>query len=130
MTAFNREAALEQVRRIVGYIEKPELTKDEKDTIVKESIANFNENVNPGWLEYRKSVSTDAAFVEWTDSVDHFEDLYGNEFIDCLGGFGIYTCGHRNPEILKTVKAQLDKYALHSQELVDPLRGYLANTLR
>lgn len=129
MTAFNREAALEQVRRIVGYIEKPELTKDEKDTIVKESIANFNENVNPGWLEYRKSVSTDAAFVEWTDSVDHFEDLYGNEFIDCLGGFGIYTCGHRNPEILKTVKAQLDRYALHSQELVDPLRGYLANTL-
>lgn len=129
MTAFNREAALEQVRRIVGYIEKPELTKDEKDTIVKESIANFNENVNPGWLEYRKSVSTDATFVEWTDSVDHFEDLYGHEFIDCLGGFGIYTCGHRNPEILKTVKAQLDRYALHSQELVDPLRGYLANTL-
>lgn len=129
MTAFNREAALEQVRRIVGYIEKPELTNDEKDTIVKESIANFNENVNPGWLEYRKSVSTDAAFVEWTDSVDHFEDLYGHEFIDCLGGFGIYTCGHRNPEILKTVKAQLDRYALHSQELVDPLRGYLANTL-
>lgn len=129
MTAFNREAALEQVRRIVGYIEKPELTNEEKDTIVKESIANFNENVNPGWLEYRKSVSTDAAFVEWTDSVDHFEDLYGHEFIDCLGGFGIYTCGHRNPEILKTVKAQLDRYALHSQELVDPLRGYLANTL-
>lgn len=129
MTAFNREAALEQVRRIVSYIEKPELTNDEKDTIVKESIANFNENVNPGWLEYRKSVSTDAAFVEWTDSVDHFEDLYGHEFIDCLGGFGIYTCGHRNPEILKTVKAQLDRYALHSQELVDPLRGYLANTL-
>ncbi len=129
MTAFNREAALEQARRIVGYIEKPELTNEEKDLIVKESISNFNENVNPGWLEYRKSVSTDAAFVEWTDSVDHFEDLYGHEFIDCLGGFGIYTCGHRNPEILKTVKAQLDRYALHSQELVDPLRGYLANTL-
>jgi putrescine aminotransferase len=48
------------------------------------------------------------------------------QFIDCLGGFGIYTCGHRNPEILKTVQAQLDKYALHSQELIDPLRGYLA----
>jgi putrescine aminotransferase len=80
-------------------------------------------------LEYRKSVSTDAAFVEWTDSVDHFEDLYGTQFIDCLGGFGIFTCGHRNPEILKTVRAQLDKYALHSQELLDPLRGYLANIL-
>jgi len=129
MTLCNKKAALEQATRIVNYIEKDELTKEEKDLIVKESIANFNENVNPGWLEYRKSVSTDATFVEWTDSVDHFEDLYGNEFIDCLGGFGIFTCGHRNPEILKTVKAQLDRYALHSQELVDPLRGYLANTL-
>jgi len=126
MTVCNKELALKEAKRILGYIEGAELTKDEKDTIVKESIANFNENVNPGWLEYRKSVSTDATFVEWTDSVDHFEDLYGTEFIDCLGGFGIYTCGHRNPEILKTVKAQLDRYALHSQELVDPLRGYLA----
>jgi putrescine aminotransferase len=129
MTACNKELALKEVQRVVSYIEKPELTKEEKDRIVADSIKNFNENVNPGWLEYRKSVSTDAAFVEWTDSVDCFEDLYGTKFIDCLGGFGIYTCGHRNPEILKTVKAQLDKYALHSQELVDPLRGYLANIL-
>jgi putrescine aminotransferase len=129
MTAYNRELALKEARKVVGLIEKAELTKEEKDGIVKESIRNFNENVNPGWLEYRKSVSTDAAFVEWTDSVDHFEDLYGTQFIDCLGGFGIFTCGHRNPEILKTVQAQLNKYALHSQELVDPLRGYLANIL-
>ena len=129
MTVCNKKRALEEATRIVGYIEKGELTNDEKDRIVKDSISNFNENVNPGWLEYRKSVSTDAAFVEWTDTEDHFEDLYGTQFIDCLGGFGIYTCGHRNPVILKTVKAQLDKYALHSQELVDPLRGYLANIL-
>ncbi|MDR2089339.1 MAG: putrescine aminotransferase [Clostridiales Family XIII bacterium] len=129
MTAYNRELALEEARKVVGFIERDALTKEEKDSIVRESIKNFNENVNPGWLEYRKSVSTDAAFVEWTDSVDHFEDLYGTQFIDCLGGFGIFTCGHRNPEILKTVQAQLNKYALHSQELVDPLRGYLANIL-
>jgi putrescine aminotransferase len=129
MTAMNKDKALKEALRVVGFIEKDELTKEEKDSIVKDSIRNFNENVNPGWLEYRKSVSTDAAFVEWTDTEDHFEDLYGTQFIDCLGGFGIFTCGHRNPAILKTVKAQLDKYALHSQELVDPLRGYLANIL-
>ncbi|WP_027400467.1 putrescine aminotransferase [Anaerovorax odorimutans] len=126
MTVCNKELALKEAKRVVGYIESEALTKEQKDTIVKDSIANFNENVNPGWLEYRKSVSTDAAFVEWTDSLDHFEDLYGTQFIDCLGGFGIFTAGHRNPAILKTVKAQLDKYALHSQELLDPLRGYLA----
>ncbi|MBW2679016.1 MAG: aminotransferase class III-fold pyridoxal phosphate-dependent enzyme, partial [Deltaproteobacteria bacterium] len=83
-------------------------------------------HVNPGWLEYRKSVSTDATFVEWEDSQETFKDTHGNEFIDCLGGFGVYTAGHRNPEIVKAVQAQLNRYALHSQELVDPLRGYLA----
>ncbi|MDR1495313.1 MAG: putrescine aminotransferase [Clostridiales Family XIII bacterium] len=122
----DKAKALEEARRVVGYIEADDLSDADKKAIHDESIANFNENVNPGWLEYRKSVSTDAAFIEWTDSVDHFEDLNGVQFIDCLGGFGIYTCGHRNPEILKTVQAQLDRYALHSQELVDPLRGYLA----
>ena len=125
----NKQKALEEAKRIIGYIENDELTKEDKDRIVKDSISNFNENVNPGWLEYRKSVSTDAAFIEWTDSAENFEDLYGTQFIDCLGGFGIYTCGHRNPEIVKTLKAQLDKYCLHSQELVDPLRGYLANLM-
>ena len=129
MTVMDKKKALEEAKRVINYIEKPELTNDEKDRIVKDSISNFNGNVNPGWLQYRKSVSDNEAFVEWTDSEEHFEDLYGTEFIDCLGGFGIYTCGHRNPEILKTVKCQLDRYALHSQELVDPLRGYLANLL-
>jgi len=125
MAAY-RDAALKEAKKVLSFIEKPALTEDDKKMIVKESIENFNQNVNPGWLEYRKSMSTDNACVEWTDTEEHFTDLYGNDFIDCLGGFGIYTCGHRNPEILKYVKAQLDRYALHSQELVDPLRGYLA----
>ena len=64
--------------------------------------------------------------MEWEDSQETFKDTHGNEFIDCLGGFGVYTAGHRNPEIVKAVQAQLNRYALHSQELVDPLRGYLA----
>ncbi|MDR2156273.1 MAG: putrescine aminotransferase [Clostridiales Family XIII bacterium] len=126
MTKTDKTLALKEARKVVEFIEKASLTDAEKKQIHDESISNFNENVNPGWLEYRKSVSTDAAFIEWTDSVDHFEDLNGVQFIDCLGGFGIYTCGHRNPEILKTVQAQLSRYALHSQELIDPLRGYLA----
>ncbi len=121
--------ALEEAKKVVSMIEAKELSEEQKAAIVKDSIANFNENVNPGWLEYRKSVSTDAAFVEWEDQGEVFRDAYGTEFIDCLGGFGIYTCGHGNEEIKKTVRAQLDRYCLHSQELIDPLRGYLANIL-
>jgi len=125
MTAY-KDAVLKESTRILNYILKDELDTDDKDRIISDSIENFNEHVNPGWLEYRKSVATDEAFVEWEDSQETFMDTHGNEFIDCLGGFGIYTAGHRNPEIVKAVQAQLNRYALHSQELVDPLRGYLA----
>ena len=129
MTERNMQKALEEAKRVVGMIEADQLTDEQKKAIHDDSIKNFNENVNPGWLEYRKSVSTDAAFVEWEDEGDVFRDLNGVEFIDCLGGFGIFACGHGNPEIRKTVQAQLERYSLHSQELVDPLRGYLANLL-
>ena len=74
-------------------------------------------------------MSTNAAVVEWSDEGAYCSGLYGEKFIDCLGGFGIYTCGHRNEEILDVVKAQLDHQALHSQELLDPLRGYLAKAV-
>jgi len=121
-----RDDVLKESSRILDYILKDELADEDKDRIVADSIDNFNQHVNPGWLEYRKSVSTDATFVEWEDSQETFKDTHGNEFIDCLGGFGVYTAGHRNPEIVKAVQAQLNRYALHSQELVDPLRGYLA----
>ena len=129
MTERNMKLALEEAKKVVGMIEADALTDAQKEAMIKESIANFNENVNPGWLEYRKSVSTDSAFVEWEDEGEVFRDAYGTEFIDCLGGFGIFACGHGNPEIKKTVRAQLDRYCLHSQELVDPLRGYLAKIL-
>jgi putrescine aminotransferase len=124
--SLDRESIVKEASRILDYILKESLTDTDKHRIVTDSVENFNEHINPGWLVYRKSVSTDATFVEWEDSQENFRDLYGNEFIDCLGGFGIYTAGHRNPEIVKAVQAQLGRYALHSQELLDPLRGYLA----
>ena len=125
----NMQAALEEAKRVVAMIQADELTEEQKKSIITDSIENFNNNYNPGWLEYRKSVSTDSAFVEWEDENEVFRDVYGTEFIDCLGGFGIFACGHGNEEIKKTVMAQLNRYALHSQELVDPLRGYLCKLL-
>ena len=120
---------LSELNTVIGYIHSDDLTDLEKDTITKDTLHYFDHYVSPGWLKYRKSVSTNSAVVEWRDHDSVCSGLYGEEFIDCLGGFGIFTCGHRNPEILDTIKAQLDHQALHSQELLDPLRGYLAKAL-
>ncbi len=123
------QETINEATRILDYILKADLSEEDKGRIKSDSIDNFNSYVNPGWLKYRKSVSDDAAFVEWSDSNETFQDTHGKEFIDCLGGFGVYTAGHRNEEVVEAVQAQLNRYALHSQELVDPLRGYLAKLL-
>jgi len=120
------DAAIEQSRKYLEFIAKEELTKEEKDWVVRESVEGFRNNVNPGFLEYRKSVSTDYTAVEWKDSGVHFTDIYGKDFIDCLGGYGIYNVGHRHPKVMAAVMNQLKRQALHSQELLDPLRAMLA----
>ena len=126
---MNKEAIMKELDEVLEFIQSDELTTEQKEKITKDTVNYFDQYVSPGWLKYRKSVSTNAAVVEWKDYGSYCTGLNGEEFIDCLGGFGIYTCGHRNEEILKIVKAQLDHQALHSQELLDPLRGYLAKAV-
>ncbi|HHX87196.1 MAG TPA: aminotransferase class III-fold pyridoxal phosphate-dependent enzyme [Firmicutes bacterium] len=121
-----RENALKEATRILDLLMKPKLTEEEKDLVVSDSTQNYQEYVNPAILKFRKSVSTDYSFVEWEDEGAVFRDTHGVEFIDCLGGYGIYMLGHRNPKVVEVVQRQLGRYALHSQELVEPLRGYLS----
>lgn len=127
--AIDSKKVLGELDEILHIIHSDELTPEEKKKMTADTVEYFDTYVSPGWLKYRKSVSTNSAALEWKDYGAYCTDLDGNEFIDCLGGFGIYTCGHRNPEIIETVEAQLKHQALHSQELLDPLRGYLAKAV-
>lgn len=120
------DAVIEQSRKYLEFIAKEELSKEDKDWVVRETVEGFRNNVNPGFLEYRKSVSTDYTGVEWTDSGTRLTDIHGKEFIDCLGGYGIYNVGHRHPRVMEAVLNQLKRQALHSGELLDPLRAMLA----
>ena len=129
-----KEQVIQELNRVISLIHTDiqAISPAEKRQMVEETVEHFNHYVSPGWLAYRKSVSSDSeagAVLEWQDEGAYCYGLNGEQFIDCLGGFGIYTCGHRNPEILDVVKAQLDHQALHSQELLDPLRGYLAKAM-
>lgn len=111
----------------MNFIGRDKLEQAEREKVIRESVEYWTNHVNPGFLQYRKSVSTDYTAVEWRDEGAVFYDINGKEFIDLLGGFGIYNVGHRHPKVLQAVKAQLEKQAIHSQELIDPLRTYLAH---
>ncbi|MFD0693522.1 putrescine aminotransferase [Paenibacillus sp. GCM10027628] len=118
--------AISLAEEILGFIESEQLTAEQKKQIVSDSVDNFANHVTKAILTHRKSVSTDFSVVEWEDEAAVFRDTMGEEYIDCLGGYGVYLLGHRHPKVVKAVEAQLKRYALHSQEMVDPLRGYLS----
>lgn len=125
----NTDLAIEQSRTYLEFIAKDELTEEEKRWVISESVKGFTENVNPGFLQYRKSVSTDYTAIEWKDSGASFTDIHGKVFIDCLGGYGVYSVGHRHPKVIESVTNQMKRQALHSQELIDPLRAMLSRLL-
>jgi putrescine aminotransferase len=108
------------------------VTPAQAQWITRETVESFRNHVNPGFLEYRKA--TDAAragaVVEWADAgLNSYRDVTGRTYLDCLGGFGIFNVGHRNPKVVKAVSAQLRRQPLHSQDLLDPLRAMLAKAL-
>ena len=121
------EDAKKKSAYVLDLIAKKTLTAEEKKRVIKESVQYWADHVNEGFLQYRKSVSTDYTAVEWDDAGACFRDINGKEFIDMLGGFGIYVTGHRHPKVLKAVLDQLSRQGIHSQELIDPLRTYLAH---
>lgn len=135
---LKREIEIEQKQKVKNYInqvlsliEKEQINQEEAAWITKETVDGFREHVNPGFLAYRKTVTKDGQFaaVEWSDNGACFKDVNGKEYIDCLGGFGIYNVGHRHPKVVKAVTDQLKRQALHSQDLLDPLRAMLAKIL-
>lgn len=121
----------EYINKVLSLIEKDSITEEDAKWITKETVYGFREHVNPGFLSYRKTVTKDGQFaaVEWSDEGSCFKDVSGKEYIDCLGGFGIYNVGHRHPKVIKAVSQQLKRQALHSQDLLDPLRAMLAKIL-
>ncbi len=125
----SKDQIIRETQHLLQVIEKRELTAEEAKWVISETVRGFRENVNPGFLSYRKTVANDFAAVEWRDEGCAFTDASGVRRIDCLGGFGIYNVGHRHPRVLKAVRDQLDKQAIHSQDLLDPLRAMLASLL-
>ncbi|MFT8364084.1 MAG: putrescine aminotransferase [Sporolactobacillus sp.] len=125
--------ASQYAQKVLDLINKDNDAVTEADAawITQETVDCFRDFVNPGFLDYRKSVTKDKQFaaVEWSDEGESFKDVNGKTYIDCLGGFGIYNVGHRNPKVVQAVQHQMNRQALHSQDLLDPLRAFLAKLL-
>ncbi len=132
-TGRDIETALEEARQMVDVILTPtdQTSLQMREEIARKTVRNFRDHINKGFLEYRKSVTEAANFAitEWTGKGSILVDALDREFLDVLGGFGLYSYGIRHPKIVAAVKAQLDRSPQYSQEMLDPLRAQLARVL-
>src|SRR2546422_3452640 len=94
-----------------------EPSHDEKAQIVRECVENFNAYLNR-WPEPRAS---EGAVVEWQAEGCLLRDIYGREFIDCLGGVGVFALGHRPPKIIAPLQAPMGRLAAPFPWVVKPL---------
>jgi len=121
------QSAYAEARKMVDTILTPpdQTPLEVRQDIAKKTVRNFRDHINKGFLEYRKSVTEagNFAYTEWTGQGSVLVDALGREFLDILGGFGLYSYGIRHPKIVAAVKAQLDRSPQYSQELLDPLRA-------
>ncbi len=128
---LSKNKLIEESSRWLSIINAHKLNDYKRRKVVTDTVDNFRLYYNKGYLEYRKSVTEGGEFaaIEWSGKGSHFEDITGRRFIDCLGGYGIYSAGINHPKIVRAVKSQLERMPLSSQELLDPLRGALAELL-
>ena len=93
---MDKNATLKELERVLGFLDTDELTADQAKTITEDTEYNYDHYFNPGWMDFRKSCTPDGTTMEWADDPEHVMDVNGVPYIDLIGGFGTYICGHRN----------------------------------
>src|SRR5207247_8873083 len=66
-----------------------------RQRIAQKTLENFRTYYNRGVLHHSKAVAeaNGMTAIEWSGHGSAFSDLEGREYIDCLGGYGIYSAG-------------------------------------
>lgn len=97
------------------------------ESIIEDTMAAYKSHHNPSLARLLKLSALDT--VEWEGSGAVLKDIRGNEYIDCVGGYGVFAIGHRHPKVIEAVKQQLDRLPLSSKVLFNKPLGDLCKKL-
>lgn len=91
---------------------------------VAEQYARY---VNPTALNLLRLAGFDK--VEWQGCGAVITDLDGKEYIDCLGGYGVFSLGHAHPAVVAAVTEQMQRLPLSSKTFLNKPLADLAERL-
>jgi len=94
---------------------------------IERVIEEYVEHLNPGLASLLKFLGFDT--VESQAEGVFVWDVRGEKYLDCLGGFGVFTLGHRHPRVVAAVQAQLARQPMSSRVLFNEVQAELAALL-
>ena len=82
------------------------------DRLSEETTEKYRKFVNPGIA----NILNFSGFQVPEDRAEgcYIWDASGRKFLDCVGGYGAFSLGHRHPKVVEAVRTQLEKEALKS----------------
>ena len=89
----------------------------EAERITQETVEKYAKYVNPTALNLLKLGGFDK--IEWEGCGATLKDLNGTEYIDCLGGYGVFSLGHANPQVVEAVVRQMRRLPLSSKTFLN-----------
>lgn len=99
----------------------------EKERVVEETIEKYEKYINPAVARLFRFMGL-SAIEQQADGVV-ITDNEGKEYIDCLGGYGVFSLGHRHPRVVEAVKAQIDCMPMSSKVLFNKPMADLAEIM-
>jgi putrescine aminotransferase len=97
------------------------------ERITLETAEKYQKYVNPTALALLRLGGFDK--VEWEGCGATLKDLNGTEYIDCLGGYGVFSLGHAHPKVIDAVVAQMKRLPLSSKTFLNKPLADLAELL-
>ncbi len=90
---------------------------EEAERITQETVEKYAKYVNPTALNLLRLGGFDK--VEWEGCGAALKDLDGTEYIDCLGGYGVFSLGHAHPQVVEAVVQQMRRLPLSSKTFLN-----------
>lgn len=97
------------------------------EQIISQTIDKYEQYINPAMAKLFRFMGLST--IEWEAEGTIIRDIDGKEYIDCLGGYGVFSLGHRHPKVIEAVKQQLDFMPMSSKVLFDKPLADLAELL-
>ena len=96
------------------------------DALYADVIEKYSRHINP---HLAKLMSFAGFGVEIRSEGCYLYDHEGRKFLDCLGGYGTFSVGHRHPKVLEAVTKQLGELTLSGKAFFSKNAADLAEKL-